>query len=320
MNEEIENLFKEYNKTKSLKVRDKIFNLYFDLLTKTCRKFINLTTRSEYVLELGDFVSIGSVGLLKAIEKNKNCRTNFSAFAVLKIRNEIIDTLRKDLGRPSPNLVRVLTALEGVGKSLGDRLSYTDIASKAKLPTKQVKKELKNLTHKKSYAVAKNLGVDVEFFSSSSKDEYEKLVELENLQKLADGFNSLERDAREFLTLYFFKNFTLVKISKLKKYSETEAGRKLEKYLRTLKQKMSEAEELVAINRQITLLETAIDNAILEGASFSQNTGHGSLAKTNHDLEKLQKVLADLRFRKSQITGEEPVAVSLRTFVKEEDY
>lgn len=85
-------LWKEYKKTKNIKIRNYFIKKYYPDVKNIARK---INSQKPYYIELCDLVGYGIFGLIKAIEKfdlDKNIK--FKTFAYYKIKGAIFDELR----------------------------------------------------------------------------------------------------------------------------------------------------------------------------------------------------------------------------------
>ena len=91
-NEELE-LWKEFKKTKSVAIRDKLIRQYMPLVKWVAGR---VSTGMPDSVEFDDLVGFGQFGLLDAIEKydpDKNVK--FKTYATTRIRGAIFDELRE---------------------------------------------------------------------------------------------------------------------------------------------------------------------------------------------------------------------------------
>lgn len=221
------------------KARDTLFEENIGLVWSIVKRFQNRGVETE------DLFQIGSIGLLKAVDKfNPEFEVRFSTYAVPMITGEIKRFLRDD------GMLKVSRSMK-------------EISYKAFLKREELEKELKR--EPSAEEIAKSLKIPVEelIFALESSAEVESLYktiyqgdgqELSLLDKLEEKENGqecllnkimleqilreLEPRERRLLQLRYFEEKTQTEIAKEFQISQVQVSRMEKRILKKLKEKI----------------------------------------------------------------------------------
>lgn len=94
--EEIKLLVKEYQKSRDIKIRNKIINNYYFLVLKIANK-VYFKYKSVYsnIVSIEDFIQWGVLGLMDAVEKYNRFDIKFLTYSHYRVFGNMIDGARK---------------------------------------------------------------------------------------------------------------------------------------------------------------------------------------------------------------------------------
>ena len=220
-------LWEEYEKTKSITIREKIINKYANLV-KIVAGRMNIYTNS--LVEYEDLVGYGIFGLIDAIEKfDYKKGYKFETYASLRIRGEIIDNIRKLDWVPRSLRQKNKVIEEAIEKfEIENDRSPTDeeLSKILNLPLEQIKDYLKNyslytLVSLDNY-LEQNHEKPVDTLIENEQNIPEKVLQhKEEKQILIDAINSLTEKQKQVIILYYYEELTLKEISKVLGVSES---------------------------------------------------------------------------------------------------
>lgn len=220
-------LWKDYARTGSAEIRDKIIIEYTQLVKVVAGR---LSMYLGYNVEYEDLCSYGIFGLIDAIDKYDPYKpVKFETYASLRIRGAILDQIRKmdwiprtlrqkqkqidaamreienEKGRPA-------TDEEIAGKLGITEIEYTDWQSQMKIT---------NVVSLNEYMEA---GPDISGDSSVSSDfatPEEQMTKEELKQTLLDALELLTEKEKKVILLYYYEELTLKEISHVLEVSES---------------------------------------------------------------------------------------------------
>jgi RNA polymerase sigma factor for flagellar operon FliA len=211
-NKNIKELWKEYDKNRSnIYIRNMLFEHYYPCLKNIAKV---MKTKIHY-LQYEEFLSSGSIGLIRAIELfNIKKNVPFEAFASIKIRGAIIDSIREEDTMTRPYR-------EKQKKNLLDEKDKIEILSY-------------NLNY--HYDNGKEYQIIIEDKNKSHTKEYD------NYDEILFMLKSLKSIDKEIITYYYINNFTMKKIGELLNLSEARVSQKHKEILELLKKRFNKHE------------------------------------------------------------------------------
>lgn len=220
--------------------RDTLVKENMGLVYSIVRRFLNRGVEQE------DLIQIGSIGLLKAIDKfNMEFKVKFSTYAVPMITGEIKRFLRDDgMIKVSRSLKETAVKAYAVREELVKR-------GKAEPSVEEISKEMGIAMDE--LVMAMEAGAQIEslqktIYQGEGNDILleERIEEKENGQErvlnrifLEEALGRLEAEEREFIYMRFFLEKTQTQIAALLKISQVQVSRMEKKILKRLKDKMN---------------------------------------------------------------------------------
>lgn len=125
--EEIKLLIKEYQKSRDIKIRNKIIDNYYFLVRKMAEK-VYCKYKSVYsnIVSIEDFIQWGVLGLMDAVEKYNRFNIKFLSYSNYRISGNMIDGARKLLKfykrRKNKKYLYSLEDLEVIKNKDGDKI------------------------------------------------------------------------------------------------------------------------------------------------------------------------------------------------------
>lgn len=196
--------------------------------------------------EAQDLFQIGSIGLIKAIDKfDINFDVKFSTYAVPMISGEIKRFLRDDgmikMSRSiKENGWKVRKAMDSLGFSLGRDATIEEIAKEAELTVEEVvlaleaNVEVESL-HKTIYSGDGN-EITLEDKLPAGQDENERILNHMLMEQL---MAALEEDERELIILRYYEDKTQTEVAKKLGVSQVQVSRLEKKILRRMRSHLS---------------------------------------------------------------------------------
>ncbi len=228
---EEEALWKEYQRNRAMKIRDKFIRQYMPLVKYVAGKVsVGLPSNVEY----DDLVGFGQFGLLDAIEKydpEKNVK--FKTYAVTRIRGAIFDELRqldwvpRSVRQKSREIEDIVVELEA---NLGRTASDNEIARKMGVSVDQYEKTIMKISGTSVLSLNDvwysgddndnmSIGDSIESPSSMNPDT---IVEREEIKKvIIQAINELPKKEKMVIVLYYHEDLTFKEIGKVLEVSES---------------------------------------------------------------------------------------------------
>ncbi|MCI8830261.1 MAG: SigB/SigF/SigG family RNA polymerase sigma factor [Lachnospiraceae bacterium] len=195
--------------------------------------------------ELEDLFQIGSIGLIKAIDKfDPAFEVRFSTYAVPMITGEIKRFLRDDgMIKVSRSLkemsVRIQAAREDMTYSLGREPTLDEIARKLQVSREEVAASLEAGAEIESlYRPVGDLGENNTCLLDKLEEEndaQEKLLDRMILEKLLDGLDGQEKDI--ILRRYYY-NQTQTEIAQVLNISQVQVSRLEKRILKKMRERL----------------------------------------------------------------------------------
>ena len=220
MNDKEKQLWKEYRKTKDIKIRDTFILQYLPIVKYTANIIIAKLPKN---IELGDLISYGIFGLIDAIEKFDILRsTNFKNYAIIRIRGTIYDELRKLdwVPRIIRNKIKdVETAKTKLEKELNRTPTTMEIINECKINTTSYNKlynynnqnTIDSLDYKYNRTLSKLETIQLQ--DSNTPDNVYEQKEIKKLIKVS--LDNLLNNSKKVLILYYYENLSLTDIGSI---------------------------------------------------------------------------------------------------------
>lgn len=214
---DMEKIWEAYFRQHTLEQKNALVVGYVDLVEKTVRRM--MPTYEGYS-NFDDMVSSGILGLMDAIEKYDGQRNvKFEHYAVMRIRGEVIDQIRKQDWAPS-SLRRKIKAISNAYAELENTLyrSPTDaeVAAHVGMAPEDVLKVIEkshmfNIIHFEEM-VTEDAGA---YYNVPSEEAtVEQQVERQEMKSiLGDLIDELPEKEKLVITLYYYEEMTLKEIA-----------------------------------------------------------------------------------------------------------
>lgn len=224
-------LWKEYKKTKSIEIRDRLIRQYMPLVKHVAGR---LSVGMPDCVEYDDLVGFGQFGLLDAINKydpSKNVK--FKTYAVTRIRGSIFDELReldwvpRSVRQKSREIEDTIVELEA---KLGRTATDSEVAEKMGVSITEYQNMIMKIggTSVLSLNDVWYSGDDSEHMSIGDSIESPKslnpdvIVEREDVKRiLFQAINELPKNEKMVIVLYYHEDLTFKEIGKVLNVSES---------------------------------------------------------------------------------------------------
>ncbi|MBN4067049.1 FliA/WhiG family RNA polymerase sigma factor [Simkania negevensis] len=227
--EELNAIWKEYQKAKDIHLRDRLIESYLHLV-----KFVvgRIVSGLPQHVKMDDLYSSGVIGLVKAVEKfDPEMKNKFASYAILLIKGGIIDEMRALDWVPRSvhqKANMIADAQHHLQQKLGREPSDEELARYLKITVK----ELDELLHRVRPAILIPLNAEInddpESITLAEKISDEKaLTSFEIIDKkefraqLEEAVLALPEQEKTVLVLYYYENLMLKEIGKMLDVSES---------------------------------------------------------------------------------------------------
>jgi RNA polymerase sporulation-specific sigma factor len=222
--------------------KEKLVKHNMGLVKSVLRGFLN----RGYDME--DLFQIGSIGLLKAIDKfDTSFDVKFSTYAVPMISGEIKRFLRDDgMLKVSRSLKqtanRVKYAQESLSKSFGREPTIQEIADELQIDREEIVMALES-SYQPDYlydVVHQEDSNPLRIIDKISLDEEQEDEIIDNIV-LKEALSHLKERDRQIIILRYFKDKTQVEVAKLLGISQVQVSRIEKRIIEEIKSKLAEA-------------------------------------------------------------------------------
>lgn len=237
-------LWKEYSKTHSADIREKLILEYAPLVKLVAGRLVMYL---GYNVEYDDLVGYGIFGLIDAIDKfDAGKEVKFETYASLRIRGAILDQIRKMDWIPRTVRQRqkkISEAIKEIEAKTGKEATDDEIAEALGISHDEYddwQSQMK-VTGVVSLDEFVESGSDVSDANSisSSLDRPEEALEKEEMkQMLANALQQLTEKEQKVVLLYYYEELTLKEISNILEVSESRVSQLHTKALNKMKQKL----------------------------------------------------------------------------------
>ena len=196
--------------------------------------------------DLEDLFQIGSIGLIKAIDKfDLNFDVKFSTYAVPMIMGEIKRFLRddgmikvsrtvKENGMKVKNAIQIMTVQKGRDPYLSEIVEYTGLSEEEINLSLNASAEVESLY--KTYAQSDGSEIYLVDRMAGNSNSQEKLI---NHMMLEQTFAELEERDKKLIILRYFQNKTQSEVARLLGISQVQVSRMEKKILLKMRNMIS---------------------------------------------------------------------------------
>lgn len=223
----VDDIWKEYKRTKSEKIRNQLIMRYLWMIKHLAGR---LAIRLPTFMTQEDLESCGVFGLMEAVHKfDPDMGIEFEAYAYRRIRGSMIDEIRKANWMPRSTWQKLQEL-----RSVKDRLENEGSCTEEKLAGEMgiTVNELRKLESQYHRAFALSLDESVNspdgdmrvghmVQDRASPDPFETVAEEEGKKILADAIISLPEKEQLVLALYYQEGLTLKEIGLVLEVSES---------------------------------------------------------------------------------------------------
>lgn len=237
-------LWEEYEKTKSAKIREQIIIEYSPLVKLVAGRLSMYLGRN---VEYDDLVGYGVFGLIDAIDKfDFDKEVKFETYASLRIRGAILDHIRKMDWIPRTvrqKQKKLEQAIREIELSTGGTPTDKQVAealgiSEKELNDWQSKININSLVSLNEY-IEQGSEIEMDAVQNSHFEQPERVVEREELKRiLAEAFDSLTEKEKKVVSLYYYEELTLKEISLVLEVSESRVSQLHTKALQKLRKRL----------------------------------------------------------------------------------
>lgn len=237
-------LWKEYNKTRSPKLREKLIIEYSELVKVVAGR---LGMYLGYTVEYDDLVGYGIFGLIDAIDKFELTKgVKFETYASLRIRGSILDQIRKMDWIPRTlrqKQKRLEQAMHDLEVRLGRTATSEELADSMNISLEELEglvnqTQIANLVSLDEY-LEQGSEVRVEAGNRPVFQQPEQVMERQELKRiLAEAIDSLTEKEQKVIAFYYFEELTLKEISNILEVSESRVSQLHTKALKKMRAKL----------------------------------------------------------------------------------
>jgi len=251
--ENIEDIWLQYKKDKSLELRNQIVLKYISLI-KTILRTIKLPPNS--ILTSQDLINVGIIGLVEAIDKYEpEQNIKFETYAYQRIKGAIIDELRRLDWLSRSARKKAKDVISTIDKSfiLQGESNISELFKELNLSEKELKEYIKAYnSSKESFFINESIeniedGEDVSFLENLAAEEekstLEKIVDNEKVEIIYNFLISLPERDRLIVTLYYYENLKFKEIGNILGLSESRVSQIHSNVIKALRKKFQELED-----------------------------------------------------------------------------
>lgn len=247
----IDEVWREYKKTKDIKLRNKLIVFYAPLV-----KYIagRVYSHLPKFVSVQDLISSGTLGLIDAVEKfDLGKGVKFETYAARRIKGAILDFLRSMDWVPR-NLRSLAKEIEEAYNNLEGKLHRTptdeEVAREIGVSSEKLQSVLSQLSYSSILALdemvqARDGEDEVSLLSAiedtKSPQPAERYEEEEKKESLLQAVKSLPERERKIIVLYYYRGMTLREIGEILGVSESRVSQlhakalfRLRNYLRRI--------------------------------------------------------------------------------------
>lgn len=235
----IVDMWKKFKETGNSEIKNILIENYLYLVKIVSGRLYNNYNGN---VEFDDLLGFGVFGLIDAIEKFDISRNNkFETYAQIRIRGAIIDNLRKldwiprSLRQKSKLIEDTIRKFES---KYGNKISNEDISLELNMSVKEVEKTLSETSTFNLISLDEIL-LNNDINNKNEIDNPESVFEKKELIKvLSECINSLSKNEKLVISLYYYEELTYKEISKILDVSESRISQIHSKATLSLKNKL----------------------------------------------------------------------------------
>lgn len=241
---ELEKLWKEFKSSGGAELKSELTMRYLWLINSTVRRMMPKYGKFN---EYDDLVNCGVIGLMDAIDKfDLSHGVKFEAYAVLRIKGEILDYMRSQDWAP-PSMRKKISAISKLYEQAenDESISNADafVAEQMDMTDEQVQKVLaqSHMFNIMSFEDSINSiqAVQAAPVESDSLPE-NRLMKKELKKALVELIDTLSEKERLVITLYYYEELLLKEIADILGVTESRVSQIHSKVLMKLKTKLSD--------------------------------------------------------------------------------
>ncbi|WP_213974853.1 RNA polymerase sporulation sigma factor SigF [Tepidanaerobacter acetatoxydans] len=222
------------------KARDELVSLNLGLVWSIVKRFNNRGYEPE------DLFQIGSIGLLKAIEKfDFSYDVKFSTYAVPMIMGEIRRYIRDDkpikVSRSLKELgYKIQKTQEELTNTLDREPTINEISDEMEVPVEEIVMAMEASQSLVSLndVVYQDDGSPIYLIDQLNENEYQENLLYDKIA-LKEALSKLDRDERQIITLRYFKDMTQIDVAKKLNMTQVQVSRLERKVLTKVKNLLS---------------------------------------------------------------------------------
>lgn len=220
------NLWREYQKTRSSEIRNQILLKYIHLVKIIVLRMVQSSGRSN---EIEDMISYGTLGLIDAIEKyDLSKKVKFETYASYRIRGAIIDQWRKQDWVPRNVRARAKNIMDEYDKletKLGRQPSDEEVAQSLEIPLSVLRQ-----TMDEAYTfniisldelIYETFTINNHVSSGNYSEPENSVVQKELIKELTKLIDELSEKERLVVALYYYEELTLKEIGEVMGVTES---------------------------------------------------------------------------------------------------
>lgn len=221
----IENIWLEYVENKDKEIKKILIENYITLVKIIAGRMYNFYGSK---IEYDDLLGYGVLGLIDSIDKfdiTKNIK--FETYAQIRIKGAIIDNIRKldwiprSLRKKSKDVQNAIFLLEN---KLGRSPSNKEISEQLEIPLNELELLLSDISTFNVASLEEFLvtGGDYSFDIQEDRNTPEDAFEKKEIKELlAYSINTLSKNERMVISLYYYDEFTYKEIGNIMELSES---------------------------------------------------------------------------------------------------
>lgn len=244
-------LWEEYSKTKSDKLREQIIIEYVPLVKLVAGR---LNMYLGYTVEYDDLVGYGVFGLIDAIDKfDYGKGIKFETYASLRIRGSILDQIRKMDWIPRSvrqKQRQIETAIAKLEKEKGTNIKDRDIAEELGISLDEYRSwegltNISNIASLDEFMEQGTEGTVKEFRNTTYLEPEEAMNRDEVKSMLMEALELLTEKEKKVVLLYYYEDLTLKEVASVLEVSESRISQLHSKALEKMKKHLGKYFELL---------------------------------------------------------------------------
>lgn len=232
-----------FRPAETLHDRNQIIEEYLPLVERIAKHEVS---RLPANVELGDLVSVGTIGLMEAMERFDPGKGQFVHFARLRIRGAMRDFLRKNDHVPRSirrNVRDIAEARNALAEQLGRTATDEEVAAYLGITMKSLEKRVREGEIRRKVSLDAPTTEDgstllVDTLGRDDLTAEEDLMEKQRIKQAAYHVSNLPERQRLALSLYYMQGFKLREVGDFLGVTESRACQLIKEAERRLKDRM----------------------------------------------------------------------------------